>query len=408
MLGPLFRLEQVLPSHVRAVADRATPIPTLAQAAKQQRAEHTEMVRADIGQVVGVKPKDEILYGPPVGLTPLRQALAELNNRSFSLPGAWPDKPAGLAAANVVVCTGAAEALSLCFECFGSDRTVGVPRGHWSNYDNAIALSRGQLRQIDFFDDRGRFSAAALQKQLQAQKLHALVANFPCNPTGAVLDAEETAKLAAVIRDTDIVLIADEVYARLRYDGVPPQSLLRDAPGHTVSIGSASKEYLMPGGRVGYLLSANADLTDRVMRKLVRARTASPNVMAQQKLLQHLHGDLAAMRDGHPPLLIERIRSTMQRRRDSLVEQLRSVDMPPLGRRPDGTIFLIASLPPWWKHDDNAFCEQAIALGLFSAIPGSAFGLTGAVRFSFGAMTDDDIRRLPSRIALFRKTTAAA
>ncbi len=399
--GPLFQLNR-LPKHVRAVADRTTPIPTLAQQAGRMRASHPDMVRGDIGQVVGVMPENEILHGPPVGLTPLRVALAELANRTFGLAGAWPSLPAGLAAEHLVVTTGAAEALSLCFECFGSDRKVGVPRGHWSNYDNGIALARGEAVVVDFFDERDQFAADALARQLTEQQVSAVVANFPCNPTGAILNREETEQLANVARDSDVVLIADEVYARLRYDDGTPQSLLRYAPGHTISIGSASKEYLMPGGRIGYLMSVNPDLTDRVMRKLVRARTASPNVMAQNKLLQHLETDLVAMRGNEPPVLIERIRQVMRRRRDALVAKLSAMEMPTWGRPPAGTIFLVAKLPPWWPGDDSSFCQRAIEQGLFSGIPGSAFGLPGTVRLSFGAMTEQDIERLPERITELR------
>jgi aspartate aminotransferase len=396
MIAPLEDLDRVLPPHVLAVARRDTPIPTLAERAKATQERHPELVRADIGQVIGVDPALEVLYGPPVGLEPLRAAVAELYRHSFGLED--------LVAGNVAICSGAAEGLALAFACFGSDRDVGLPRGHWENYRNGVDLARGRAHVVDFFDAAGRFDPQALARQIGALNLAALVANFPCNPTGAVLNAEETAQLARVAVDTSVVLIADEVYARLRYDGQPPQSLLAYAPGHAVSIGSASKEYLLPGGRIGYLVSTQRDLIDRVFRRLIRANTASPNVLGQQRLLALLERDLEDVRAGRPPGLIERIRTAMKERRDALLEVLARHGLPHHGRRPEGTIFLMAQLPPWFEGDDVAFANAALDAHCFSCIPGSAFGLPGCVRLSFGATRLDDIARLDTQLARWRGT----
>ncbi len=394
MLAPLDRLESLLPAHVLAVAGRDTPIPTIAQRAKEMALERPELVRADIGQVVGVAPELEVLYGPPVGLEPLRAAVAELYRRSFGLDGLEP--------ANVAICTGAAEGLSLAFACFGHERDVGLPRGHWENYQNGVELARGRAHVVDFFDTSGRFDPAGLSRQIRDRGLAALVANFPCNPTGAVLTAEETARLAEVAIDTGVVLIADEVYARLRYDDTPPQSLLKHAPRHVVSIGSASKEYLLPGGRVGYLVSYSVELVDRVFRRLIRANTASPNVLGQERLLALLGADLDDLRAGRPAGLIERIRVEMRRRRDAMLDTLARHQMPHHGRRPEGTIFLMAALPPWFEGDDTAFASAALEAGCMSCIPGSAFGLPGCVRLSFGATTLQDIARLDVALTRWR------
>lgn len=399
MTAPLDRIDELLDPHVLKVARRETPIPTIAERAKSAAATNPALVRADIGQIVGVDEQLEVLYGPPVGLTPLRDAVAELYTRSFRL------EPA-LAAEHVTVCTGAAEALSLLFRCFGSGRRVGLPRGHWENYTNAVELAGGEAVVVDFFDEAGALDVAGLRRAIVDESLAVLLSNFPNNPTGAVLDERETRALAELVIEQDIVWIADEVYARLRYDGVAPESALRHAPGHAVSIGSASKEYLVPGARVGYVVSTRSDLTDRVLRKLVRANTASPSVLGQQQVQPMLAADLEDMRAGRAPRLATRIRSAMQARRDALLGVLERHGMRPVGRpghRSEGTIFLMATVPDWWSGDDLAFAEAAIERGLFSAIPGSAFGLPGSVRLSFGATRLDDIERLDGHLAAFSR-----
>lgn len=399
MQPPLDRIDELLPADLRRVVDRETPIPTLAGLAAEARLGRPEFVRADIGQVVGVDPEAEVLYGPPVGLAPLREAVAELYGRTFGPAAAG----LGLTGANVALCTGAAEALSLLFRCFGSaGRVVGLPRGHWENYLNGVDLAGGSSVVIDFFDAEGDLNPEGIERAVRAEGLSTLVANFPCNPTGAALSAQETAQLAAVARETGVVLIADEVYARLRYDGVPPQSLLPHAPGHVVAIGSASKEYQLPGGRAGWVVSARERLTDHVLRRLIRAGTASPNVLAQTRLLALVESDLGDLRVGRPtPRRLEALRDAMRDRRDALLAVLGCHAMPPVGRagrKPAGTIFLVAALPPWWTGGDTAFCEAAISGGWFSAIPGSAFGLDPSVRFAFGSMTLADIRRLDAAL----------
>lgn len=399
MTAPLDRIDELLDPHVQRVARRQTPIPTIAERAKAAAAQNTAMVRADIGQIVGVDDQLEVLYGPPVGLTTLREAVAELYTSTFRL------EPA-LGAENVTVCTGAAEALSLLFRCFGSGRRVGLPRGHWENYTNAVELSGGEPVVVDFFDETGALDIPGLRRAIVDESLAVLLSNFPNNPTGAVLDEAETRALAELVVEQNIVLIADEVYARLRYDGVAPESALRYAPGHAVSIGSASKEYLVPGARVGFVVSARPDLTDRVLRKLVRANTASPSVLGQLQVEKMLAADLEDMRAGREPKLATRIRSAMRERRDALLAVLERHGMPSVGRpghRSEGTIFLMAAIPAWWSGDDVSFVEEAIARGLFSAIPGSAFGLPGSVRLSFGATRLEDVERLDGHLAAFSR-----
>lgn len=390
-MGPLARVDDLLPAHIRRVTERETPIPTIAQRAAELRGAGVDIVRCDIGQIVGVRPDDEVLYGPPIGLDRTRAAIAELYTTTFQLQ-------APLHADQVAICTGAAEALSILFRCFAYEKNVGLPRGHWENYRNGVDMAKGTAHVVDFFDEVGVFDAEALAAQIRALDLAVLVVNFPCNPTGAVLDGQETAALAEVIRTTGVVAVADEVYARLRYDDQPAETLLAYAPDHAISVGSASKEYLLPGARVGYVVTRHTDIIKRVLRRLVRASSASPNVLGQHVLLERLEPDLASLRAGGSPELLFAIRDEMKRRRDALLAVLARHEMAPSGRKPDGTIFLMATLPKWWRGDDASFCEHALTGGHFSSIPGSAFGLPGTFRLSFGALTLAEIARLDTHL----------
>ena len=265
--GPFERLADYLPTAVREVVARDTPIPRIAQRAAEVAAERTGFVRADLGQISGFDSDLEVLYGPPVGLTELRQGVAELYERTFGIES--------LTAANVAITTGAAEALSLLFRCFAHERIVGLPRGHWENYSNGVAMAGGRVVIMDMFDSGGCLDIDGLRAQLTELGVQVVLANFPCNPTGAVLSTEEAAAFGELCRDLDLIVLADEVYSRLRFDGHAPVSLLQHIPERTAVVSSASKEYLIPGARVGYVVSAHEDLTNRVLRKLIRANTAT-------------------------------------------------------------------------------------------------------------------------------------
>lgn len=399
--GPLAHLDRVLPAGVRGIVERKTAIPSIALRAAAVRQEHPELVRADIGQISGFDPAMEVLYGPPVGLEELRALLAE----SWNLAHGISEGPAHLGPANVCITTGAAEGLSLLFQCFARGKTVAVPRGHWENYRNGVELAGGRIVEVDFFDAAGALDLAGLAARCREEQVAVLVANFPCNPTGAVLVRQEAEALGALVRELGLVCVADEVYDRLRYDGHPPLSLLPFAPDHTVAVSSASKEYLLPGARVGYVMSAHRELTDTALRKLVRSNTASPNVLGQRRLLELLRPDLEDLRAGRPPGILTRVRDEMGARRDRLVAVLESHGMPSVGRpghRPAGTIFLMARVPDWFEGDDEAFAEAALEGACVSTVPGSAFGLPGSVRFSYGGMTVAEIEKLDRNLTAFR------
>ncbi len=406
--GPLDRLDQLVPDFLWRIVERETPIPSIAAQAQAKAALCPELVRADIGQISGLDASLEVLYGPPVGIEPLREKIAALWNVTFRLaesPG-WPEP---LGPSHVAITSGAAEALALLFKCFAYQKKVGVPRGHWENYANGVQAAQGEIFNIDFFDERGSLNTEYLKDQIEREDLAALVTNFPANPTGAVLTEEEASELTRVARELDLVLICDEVYSRLRFDESRPVSLIKYAPERVVCVSSASKEYLLPGARVGFAICAREALTNQVLRKLIRTHTGSPNVIGQQRLLALLSDDLEDIEAGLEPRHFTRIRNELRMRKDRLVDVLKRHEFPLVGRPehpPLGTIFLMTGLPSWWRGDENEFVSAALEAGCVSTIPGSAFGIADSLRFSFGGMTAQAIEQLDKNLTEFRASLA--
>ena len=166
-------------------------------------------------------------------------------------------------------------------------------------------------------------------------------------------------------------------------------SMLRFAPERTIVIGAASKEYLIPGARVGYIISADPEFINDWAAKLVRASTSNPNVLGQQRLLELMGPDVEAMEAGNPPPLLSGIREQLLLRRNGLVRLLNEQGLSVRLRKgmpPMGGISVLAWLPK--GLDDRAVVDMAMDMGLFSVVPGSAFGAPGGLRIGYGTMDE--------------------
>ena len=384
---------------VRRTLDTAPIIPAIAARAKVAAAANPDFIRGDQGQVVGVRPDLEIYYGPSSGLPELRHAVARFWTLAYGLAGSDGLPADGLTADNVAVVSGATEGLAILMRLLAPGHRVAVQRWFWGNYRNLIAHAGGEVVVVDLFSDDGRFAADSLAATIEEQRIRVLVLNVPANPTGDVLDDSELAELAELARRHDLVVVADEVYNWIRFDD-SPRSFLTFAPERTVVVGAASKEYLIPGARTGYILAIDSTFADEWLPRMIRSTSSSPNVLGQRAALEMLSADVDDLEHGRSPHLLLAIRDELQRRRDRMTTALRHTGWTLLtrdGRVPRGGISMFARLPAG-LDDDRAFLDLALELGLFSAIPGSAFGAPGCVRFGYAGMTVDQIDRLEEHL----------
>ncbi len=386
----------LMPAGARGIVASEPLIPKLAMRAKAIAEEHPEFIRGDQGQVVGVFPEREVYYGPSAGLAELRTLVARFWTLAYGLDGR-PGIPAGgLTADHVAIVSGATEGLAIVLRLVSFDQVIGLTRLHWGNYRGIIGNAGGRSVVVDLFDDQHRLALERAEETIRRHRVRALLLNFPTNPSGDVLLDDEWSALAEMARRQDILLIADEVYNWIRYDD-RPQSLLAVAPERSIVVSSASKEYLIPGARTGYVISANAALGGKWMPKLIRATSSSPNVLGQQQLLGMIASDVADLERGDPPGILGEIKAELRRRRDRMTAVARSAGFTVEGRQaevPVGGISLLARLPEDLAVDDEAFVDRAMEMKRFSAIPGTPFGAPGCVRFGYAGMTVEQIDRM--------------
>lgn len=375
-------------------------IPVIAARAKAITASNPEFIRSDQGQVVGIFPEKEIYYGPSSGLEELRNLVARFWTHAYRLIGKPGIPPHGLDKKNVAIVSGATEGLAIVMHLFAFKQNVGLMPLYWSNYRGVIRNAGGNPVVMEFFDGDYNVDFEKIERDIRNNNITSLLINFPNNPSGDVLTEEEITELAELARRRNLILISDEVYNFIRYKG-KPRSMLAFAPERTVVISSASKEYLIPGARVGYVLSAEETFTNSWMPKMIRSFSSSPNILGQRMLLDILKEEVKDFENNRPPKIISEVKRELRKRCDLIIPILKDKGFTLAGRDadfPSGAISVLVRLPEEIKVDDKAFVEKAMELEKFSAVPASVFGAPRCIRFGYAGMTQETIKRLSQNL----------
>lgn len=188
-------------------------------------------------------------YAPMAGVPELREQIALKTERMYALR---PD-----ADTEVTVTSGATEALFTAIEAFvhdGDEVIVFDPA--YDSYDPAIRLAGGRAIHIpmaapDFRIDWNRVADTINDRTKM------IILNTPHNPTGSVLDGKDMAELATLIDQTDIILLGDEVYEHIIFDGRSHASLLRypELARRSLVVSSFGKTFHMTGWKIGYCIA---------------------------------------------------------------------------------------------------------------------------------------------------------
>lgn len=382
-----------MPNGIRQTISSEPIIPAIAAKAKVIAQQNPEFIRSDQGQILDIYPDKEIYYGPSAGLEELRELIGRFWTLTYRLKGKPGIPPDGLHKKNVAIVTGATEGLSIVMHLVASQQNVGLLPLYWSNYRGIILNAGGNPIILDFFDENYNPDFEKVQRQIEQQKISSLLINFPTNPSGDVLSESEMEQLAELARRMDLILISDEVYGTLRYKGTP-QSMLAYAPERTVVISSASKEYLIPGARIGYGIAADETFTNSWMSKMIRSFSSSPNVLGQQILIEILKEEVNDLENGRPPRIITKIKQELRKRCELIIKILEEKGFTLAGRDkdfPSGAISVLARLPADINVDDHVFVEKAMDMGKFSAVPASVFGAPGCIRIGYAGMAQEKI-----------------
>lgn len=313
-------------------------------------------------------------YAPGTGIPELRQAIADHQRHYYDLS---VDSDEG-----VLVTVGCTEgiAASLLGVCSAGDEVI-VLEPSYDSYGAVAALAGATLVPVTLQSPEWRLDPDALAAAVTV-RTRALLINSPHNPTGRVLDADERGAIARIAIEHDLIVITDEVYEHLTFDGhvhVP----LATMPGmfeRTITLSSAAKTFAMTGWKVGWA-SGRVDLIAAVRRAKQFLTYTSSGALQ--------HGVAAGLAMGDAP--IDAIRNDLLDQRQLLLDVLTEAGFSVLA--PEAGYFITADAAWTGVNTGREFCEllpaavgvAAIPLGSFYVEPDRGGTL---VRFAFCKQPD--------------------
>lgn len=292
---------------------------------------------------------------------------------------------------NILVTVGGSEAIDLTIRAVvqPGDEVI-IPEPCFVCYEPITQLTGGVPVHIATrAEDQFRLTADQLRAAI-TPRTKLLIFPYPNNPTGAVMSAAEMEEIAAVLRETNVLVLSDEIYSELTY-GLDRHVSIASLPGmaeRTIVVNGFSKSYAMTGWRLGY--AAGPAPLVKVMTKIHQSCIMSAPTTSQ-------YAAITALRQCDDQ--IEMMRDEYNRRRRYVVKALN--DMGLICFEPRGAFYVFPSIQISGLTSSE-FCEQLLREKEVAIIPGSAFGASGEgyARISY-AYSVDHLQTAMKRIREF-------
>ena len=322
-------------------------------------------------------------YSPNQGFIELREAISDYMARRYQL--SYEPKT------DILVTVGGSEAIDLFVRAVVNpgDEVI-IPEPCFVAYKACVLLAGGvpvtiDCRQKDDFKLTAEQLAAAL-----TPKTKLVIIGFPNNPTGAVLSRDEIVALAEVLKDKQVLVLSDELYAELTYEPADHFSIasVDNMIERTVVVNGFSKAFAMTGWRIGFACGP-AELIG-AMNKIHQYAIMSSPTTAQDaaiEALKHSDSHIAVMREEY------------NRRRRYVVQACCEAGLGCF--EPLGAFYVFPDIRPSGLSSSQ-FCEEFLREEKVAIVPGNAFGGCGEgfVRISYAASMDN-IREAMRRLKAF-------
>ena len=378
------------------------PSVTLAIAAKagKLRAEGVDVVNFSAGEpdfdtpehikaaAVDALRKGMTKYTDVKGIEPLREAIADSYRRTHDLSYRKED---------ILVSCGAKHSLyNILQAVVNPGDEVVIPAPYWVSYSDMALLAGGVPKLIPSAESSGfRITPEQLAAALTS-RTRVFLLNSPCNPTGASYGREELLALTAVLEKHSCLILADDIYERIVYDGFEVHNILTLCPAlrdRTIVINGVSKSYAMTGWRIGYALGPSDVIA--AASKIQSQSTSNPTSIAQAAALEAIRGS----QDTVAVMVRE-----FQKRRDVIVDRLNAIEGI-VCRKPEGAFYVFPNVSGLLNKTGGGKklgspCDVADYLleeAKVAAVPGEDFGSNAHIRFSY-ATSLEDIEKGTARI----------
>lgn len=297
-------------------------------------------------------------YSANAGLMSLREEITRYMKRKYHLSYEAKDE--------VIVTVGGSEAIDLCIRVFvepGDEVLVVEPS--FVAYSPIVTVTGGTPVVIPTKAENAfRLTADELREKITS-KTKLLVLPFPNNPTGGVMRREHLEEIAEVLRDTNIIVLSDEIYAELTYGGEPHVSIaeIDGMRERTVVINGFSKSFSMTGWRLGYACGPREII--KQMTKLHQFAIMCAPTTSQYAAIEALKNCDDSVRE---------MRDDYNARRRLVIDGFTSIGLPCF--EPEGAFYIFPSIQSTGLTSDE-FCERLLYSKKVAVVPGNAFGESG-------------------------------
>ncbi len=324
-------------------------------------------------------------YTPSSGIPELRQAISD----KFLADNKLTYKPS-----QIVVSNGAKHSCynAILATCQPGDEVI-IPAPYWLSYPEMVRLAGAEPVFVETREQNGYKMTADEFQDAMTPRTKMVILNSPGNPTGSVYSREELQAIVDVCTEEEILILSDEIYEKLTYDGaehISVASLSQAAYDLTITVNGFSKAYAMTGWRLGYLAAPEA--IAKCIDAIQSHSTSNPCSFAQKGALAALKGDQQAVAD---------MREEFDMRRQYMVNRLKGIARVTVVE-PKGAFYVLANISGLGLSSSN-FADRLLSKHHVAVVPGIAFGDDRTIRFSY-ATSLDVIKKGLDRFEEFCKT----
>ena len=327
--------------------------------------------------------KGYTFYTGNMGLLELREAVCDYQRRRFGLE---------YEPSQVLMTSGASEGIDLVFRAVlePGDEVILVSPTYVA-YSPLVKLAGGVPVFLDAKEETGFKVTKEMLAGAITEKTKMLFLNYPGNPTGGIMTKEDYAELVPLIKEHELFVVSDEIYAELTYEGTHCSiASFDEIKDQVILMSGFSKAYAMTGWRMGYLC-AHPDLIHAFLMIHQYAQMC-PNTIAQYAALE-------AAKNGDDD--IEMMAKQFLRRRNYIVNGLNRIGLK--CHMPKGAFYVFPSIASTGMTSEQ-FCEELLNDQKVAVVPGNAFGDAGEgfVRISY-AYSIEEIKEALARMEVFLK-----